>query len=142
MRLVQILLLFSLNLFLSGCDSDDHKNSLNFSAASLKQTQWKGTFDESYIASFGEPVSTTANAGIFFESETRGRYSLKWETMDQPTESTFEYRIEEKVLIVENGGVLNGYWLLTQSDKDTMVLEKGTNGEGAYKGILTLKRTS
>lgn len=62
--------------------------------------------------------------------------------MDQPTESTFEYRIEEKVLIVENGGVLNGHWLLIQSDKDTMGLEKGTNGEGAYKGILTLKRVS
>ena len=36
--------------------------------------------------------------------------------MDQPTESTFEYRIEEKVLIIENGEVLNGHWLLIQLD--------------------------
>ena len=36
--------------------------------------------------------------------------------MDQPTESTFEYRIEEKVLIFENGEVLNGHWLLIQLD--------------------------
>ena len=142
MRIIQILLLFSLSLFLSGCDSDEHKNGLNFSTASLKQTKWKGSFDESYIASFGEPVSTTADAGIFFESETKGRYSLKWDTTDQPTESTFEYRIDEKVLIIENGGVLNGHWLLVRSDKDTLGLEKGTSGEGAYKGILTLKRVA
>lgn len=87
-----------------------------------------------------ESVSSSIKTGIFFISENEGRYSLKWETIDQSTEGTFEYTINEKVLTIKNGTKLNGHWLLIQFDKNKMVLEKGASGESAYKGILTLTK--
>lgn len=88
----------------------------------------------------GAHVSATANMGFFFESEDHGRYSMKWENLDKVNESPFEYTIDDKLFIISNGDYLNGTWLITQFDKDNLVLEKGTNGEGAYKCILTLKK--
>ena len=140
MKVLQILLLLSLSLFTFSCNKDEDKNDFNFNATVLNQTKWTGTFEESYLTSSGEPVYTNANAGIFFDSEKKGRYSLQWDTMTQVTESTFEYHINDKILIIENGGALNGHWLLVYSDKSKMVLEKGTGGDGAYKGIMTLEK--
>lgn len=139
MKVLQTLLLLSLSLFIFSCNNGEIKNDFNFNAIALKQTKWTGTFEEFYLTSSGEPVYTNANAGIFFDSEKKGRYSLKWDTMTQVTESTFEYHINDKILIIENGGTLKGHWLLIYSDKNKMVLEKGTGGDGAYKGIMTLK---
>lgn len=130
-----IILLFSTICILS-CDVDNDKP--DFNTTSLKQTQWSGTLNESYIASMDNPVLSTIEVGIFFIDDKKGRYSLKWETIVQPTEDIFEYCINDKILTVENGTKLNGNWLLIQFDGNTMVLEKGTSGNGAYKGVLTL----
>lgn len=123
-----------------GSCSNEGDDNLEFSASFLKQTQWVGTFNESYIGSMGSHISATANTGLFFESKDHGRYSIKWESLTQVTESSFEYAIDDKLFIISNGNYLNGSWLITQFDSDKLVLEKGTNGEGAYKSILTLER--
>lgn len=142
MKIIQTLFLFSIILLLFSCNDDENKESFIFSTTTLRQTQWSGTLNESYIASMDEHVSSTINVGIFFISENKGRYSLKWENIVQPTEDTFEYIVNDKILTIENGTKLNGDWLLIQFDKDKMILEKGTGGENAYKGVLTLKRES
>lgn len=136
-NILGIIFIFSLISFY-GCSNDD--DNLEFSASLLKQTQWVGTLNESYIGAMGTHISATANTGFFFESEDHGRYSIKWENLSQVTESPFEYSIDDKLLIISDGNYLNGSWLITKFDTDKLVLEKGTNGEGAYKCILTLER--
>lgn len=136
MKVIQIILLFSLSLLIFSCDEENLVN-----VTSLQQTKWAGTLNESYIGSMDESISSIIGIGIFFISENEGRYSLKWENIDQATEDTFEYTIDGKVLTIKNGTKLNGNWLFIQSDKDQMILEKGTSGENAYKGTLTLTRT-
>lgn len=136
MKVIQTILLFSLCLLIFSCDEENLVN-----VTSLQQTKWAGTLNESYIGSMDEPISSIIGIGLFFISDNEGRYSLKWENIDQATEDTFEYTIDGKVLTIKNGTKLNGNWLFIQSDKDQMILEKGTSGENAYKGTLTLTRT-
>jgi hypothetical protein len=136
MKVIQKILLFSLCLLIFSCDEENLVN-----VTSLQQTKWAGTLNESYIGSMDEPISSIIGIGLFFISDNEGRYSLKWENIDQATEDTFEYTIDGKVLTIKNGTKLNGNWLFIQSDKDQMILEKGTSGENAYKGTLTLTRT-
>lgn len=136
MKVIQTILLFSLSLLIFSCDEENLVN-----VTSLQQTKWAGALNESYIGSMDEPISSIIGIGIFFISDNEGRYSLKWENIDQATEDTFEYTIDGKVLTIKNGTKLNGNWLFIQSDKDKMILEKGTSGENAYKGTLTLTRT-
>ena len=140
MKVVQTLLFFSLSLLLFSCDDEENREDFAFNAITLQQTQWIGTLDESYIASLDEPVSSTIETGIFFISKGEGKYSLKWENIDQPIEDIFEYTIDGKILTIKNGTKLNGNWLLLQFDKHKMVLEKGTGGDKAYKGVLTLTK--
>lgn len=142
MKIIQMLLLFSMGfpLFIS-CNDDKKEDHIIFSTTALRQTQWVGTLNESYIASMDVPVSSIIKVGIFFTSESEARYSLKWETMDQPLEATLKYTISDKILTIEsNGTELTGKWLLIQFDKDKMILKKGTGGDNAYKGILTLRK--
>lgn len=138
-NIVGIIALYFYIISFGGCSNDGDDN-LEFNVSFLKQTQWVGTFSESYIGSMGAHVSATANTGLFFESEEYGRYSIKWESMTQVTESPFEYAIDDEIFIISNGNYLSGSWLITQFDLDKLVLEKGTNGEGAYKCILILER--
>lgn len=136
MKIIQAILIFSLSLILFSCDNEG-KGNLDFSTVSLKQTQWSGTFEET--DKYG---TSTANVGLVFYTENEGRYSVVWETQLK-NEASFKYSIDEKILTITNTGVgLDGRWLLLKSDKDKMVLEKGTGGEGAYKVILTLTRTN
>lgn len=138
MNIIKVFLYFTLCLFVLSCQDD--VKELNLNGAYLKQTQWVGTFNESYIGSMGAHISATASTGFFFESENHGRYSMKWENLSQANESPFEYTIDDKLFIISNGDYLNGTWLITKFDSNKLVLEKGTNGEGAYKCILTLER--
>lgn len=93
-----------------------------------------GTLDRSYI-SYGEKVSTTHDVGLIFYSESDGKSNVDTD------ESNFQYSIDERMLIITNGdSFLNGHWLLIGAEKDKLVLENGTGGENAYKGLLTLTR--
>ncbi|WP_321481057.1 hypothetical protein [uncultured Bacteroides sp.] len=104
---------------------------------SLEQSQWSGTLNETDAWGNGE---YTAEIGMIFYSESKGRCSVK-RGDESPFEYDFEYSVDAKILIIhEKKGDLDGHWLLIQSDKDKIVLEKGTGGDGAYKGVLTLKR--
>ncbi|WP_071145530.1 hypothetical protein [Bacteroides ihuae] len=135
MKIIQAILIFSLSLILFSCGDDDN---IDFNAASLEQTQWSGTLKETDAWGNGE---YTANIGMIFYSEDKGRCSVK-RGDDSPFEYDFDYSIDGKILVLnEKKGDLDGYWLLIQSNKDKMVLEKGTGGDGAYKGTLTLKKT-
>ena len=63
----------------------------SFNAESLKQTQWKGVLEESFIAD-GQKVSQSYNVGILFYSEKNGKSSV------DTYESSFDYSIDNKLL--------------------------------------------
>lgn len=141
MKIIQTILIFSLSLILFSCGDDD-KDELNKdeikNAISLKQTRWAGIFKDT------EKYRSGASVGLFFYTEKDGRYSLLlgWGTTAVKNEGDFNCSIDEKILTITNTGIeLDGRWLLIQSDKDEMVLEKGTGVNGAYKGTLTLTKT-
>lgn len=134
MKSIQVILIFSLSLILFSCDNDDNIRNFNFSAESLKQTQWTGTFQDTFMEG-SKPATRTFDAGIIFVSEDSGDCSL--DTAVEP----FKYTVNEKVLSIQSNSLFKGSWLLVNQSKDRMVLEKGTGGEGAYKAILTLTRT-
>lgn len=132
-NLCGILLLFLCTISFISC-SDDEESSLEFNEAFLKQTQWTGTLDRSYIW-YGEKVSTTHDVGFIFYTESEGKSNVDTD------ESNFQYSIDERMLIIINGdSYLNGHWLLTGAEKDKLVLENSTGGEDAYKAVLTLTR--
>ena len=108
-KLLGIIITFFSVISFGACSNDDE--SIELSVSNLEQTQWTGTFNESYIGAMGTHISATANTGFFFESEDHGRYSIKWENLSQVTESPFEYSIDDKLLIISNGNYLNGSWL-------------------------------
>lgn len=132
MKIIQVIILFSLSLILFSCDNENTE-ALNFSIESLKQTRWAGTFEDSFMEG-SETVTRTFEAGIIFVSEDSGDCSL-----DDAVEP-FKYTVNEKVLTIQSNSLFKGSWLLVNQSKDKMVLEKGTGGEGAYKAILTLTR--
>lgn len=138
MKSFQAILIFFLSLILFSCDKDD-KDSFDFSTTTLKQTQWNGTLKETDAWGDGEYI---ANIGMFFYSETKGECSVK-RGAASPFEYNFDYSIEGKILTInEKKGDLDGHWLVIQFDENKMTLEKGTSGNGAYKGILTLNRSN
>lgn len=143
MKIVQAILIFSLSLILFSCgddDKDEIKKDEIKSAISLKQTRWAGTFEDTEKYRI-----LSASVGVFFYTEKDGRYSLilGWGTTMEKNEGDFNCSIDGKILTITNTGiVLDGRWLIIQSDKDKMVLEKGTGLNGAYKGTLTLERTN
>lgn len=134
MKIIQTILIFSFSLFLFSCNKENN-NHFGFDTKSLKQTQWTGTLSESF--KFDEQqISRTYNVGIVFYTESNGKCNV------ETNESGFNYSINEKLLTITNGeSEMNGRWLLIQLDENKMTLEKGTGGENAYKGILTLNRT-
>lgn len=104
---------------------------------SLSQTQWTGTLEETDVWGDGK---YTANIGMIFYSENTGRCSVK-KGDTSPFQYNFEYVLEDRILTIkEKKGDLDGHWLFIQSDKNKIILEKGTGGDGAYKGTLTLTR--
>lgn len=132
--LVLIALFFSV-ISLGSCSNDD--NNFEFSTSLLKQTQWNGTLQETDDWGNGEYV---AYVGLVFLSENMGKCSVK-RGDTSPFEYNFEYSINGNMLYISEGkGDLNGYWLLIHFDENSIIVEKGTGGEGAYKGVLTLTR--
>lgn len=127
-----IILFFSLISF-GGCSNDD--DDFEFGTSTLKQTQWIGNLTES-----DNGKTNNANIGIVFYSVSDGKYSIKWDYNTETEESIFNYSIDGNFLIIEGWIDIQGSWLLIQSDKDTMILEKGTGATDAYKATLTLKR--
>lgn len=119
------------------CSKDSDNNELNFSEKFLKQTQWKGVLHETDKWGKGEYV---VDIGLVFYTENKGKCSTKrGET--PPFEYDFDYSINGYMLYIsEMKGDIDGYWLLIQFDDNLIVLEKGTGGDGAYKGVLTLTR--
>jgi hypothetical protein len=132
MKVPQLILAFSLSLILFSCHNDDN-DKFDFSASSLKQTQWKGTFLRELNGR-----KSTESAGIIFYSDNKGLYSV------QGAEYNFEYSIDGKMLkIKDTGDVIgdfDGYWLLIESDKNKMVLTNGTGDENDGKATLNLTR--
>ena len=138
MKAIQAVLIVLLSLHLFSCSDD--KDDSRFSETSLKQTQWTGTLYKSYT-SYGESYNYTYKVGVIFYTETEGKTTLTPETSPEKYyESDFKYSIKEKMLNITNGGDLEGYWLLIESDQGKMILEQGTGGENANKKILTLSR--
>ena len=135
-KLNLILLVFAICIFIVSCNESESENGkISFSAESLKQTQWKGILEESFIAD-GQKVSQSYNVGILFYSEKNGRSSV------DTYESSFDYSIDNKILTITNGDSdMNGKWLLLQFDDSKMTLEKGTGGQEAYKGVLILTKS-
>lgn len=136
MRIIQAILVFAISILIFSCNESESDNGkISFNAESLKQTQWKGVLEESFIAD-GQKVSQSYNVGILFYSEKNGKSSVG------TYESSFDYSIDNKLLTITNGDSdMNGKWLLLQFDDSKMTLEKGTGGQEAYKGILTLTRS-
>lgn len=130
--IIQTLFAFSLGIILFACDNDD--DTFDFSIKSLKQTQWTGTFEDSFVEG-SEFATRTFDAGIIFTSEENGDCSLNANV------EPFKYTVKEKVLSIQSKSLFNGNWLLVNQSKDRMVLEKGTGGEGAYRAILTITKT-
>ncbi|MEG1866911.1 MAG: hypothetical protein RR331_08585 [Bacteroides sp.] len=136
MRIIQVILVFAISIFIISCNENEIDNGkISFNAEFLKQTQWKGVLEESFIAD-GQKVSQSYNVGILFYSEKKGKSSV------DTYESSFDYSIDNKLLTITNGDSdMNGKWLVLQFDGTKMTLEEGTGGQEAYKGILTLTRS-
>ncbi len=139
MKVIQAILIVSLSLLFFNCGDDD-KNSLNFSAVALKQTQWTGTLYQSYI-SHGESYNNIYNIGVIFYSETEGKTTVTPQTTPENSyDSNFKFSINEKLLSITNGGDIEGQWLLIESNHNKIILEQGTGGKNASKKVLTLNR--
>lgn len=141
MKAFKTMLILSLSLILFSCDKDNKgdKKSFDFSTTTLKQTRWNGTLKETDDWGKGEYL---AYVGMVFYSETEGRCSVK-RSESSFFEHNFEYSIDGKMITInEKKAKIDGNWFVNQFSKNKMILEKGTSGNGAYKGTLTLTRAN
>lgn len=132
-KLLGIIILFFNVISFGACSNDGENNE--FSIPNLEQTQWTGNL---MVSDNGK--TDNASIGIVFYSVSDGKYSIKWGYDTETEESIFNYSVNDKFLIIDGWVDIQGNWLLIKSDKDTMVFEKGTGANDAYKAILTLKR--
>lgn len=141
MKIIETLSIISLSLIFYNC-KDDNQDNFNFTPEFLNQTQWKGVLTESFVLE-DQPYEWIYNVGFFFETTNRCRYSLKLESAERASKDVFGYSVQGKILEVNKSGsgrTLDGSWILIQHDQNRLILEKGTGGDGAHKGRLTLTR--
>lgn len=134
---IKIVSLFLLLVFLGACDKN--QDNLQLTSASLSQTRWNGTLEE--INAEGSLGKTKkSQVGFFFVSESKFNYSILWEGHTQGSDLyDYGYTINNKVISFD-AVFIRGNWHINYYDGKRMVLEKGTSGEGAYKGTLTLTK--
>jgi len=139
MKVIHIVIVAFLSFLLFSC-SDDDNDSLDFSGSALEQTKWTGTLDQSYMSN-GMQQNDTYLIGVIFYTGTEGKTSVTLEpNPNYSYDSDFTFSIKGKSLIITNGGKLEGYWLLVESNHKKMVLEQGTGGDASSKKVLTLNR--
>lgn len=132
-KLLGIIILFFSVISFGACSNDGE--NIEFSIPNLEQTQWTGNL---MVSDNGK--TDNAGIGIVFYSLSDGKYSIKWGYDTETEESIFNYSVNDKFLIIDGWVDIQGNWLLIKSDKNTMVFEKGTGANDAYKATLTLKR--
>ncbi len=139
MKVIHIVIVAFLSFLLFSC-SDDDNDSLDFSGSALEQTKWTGTLDQSYMSN-GVQQNDTYLIGVIFYTGTEGKTSVTLKpNPNYSYDSDFTFSIKGKSLIITNGGKLEGYWLLVESNHKKMVLEQGTGGDASSKKVLTLNR--
>ncbi len=139
MRTIKLMLLLAFGTLLFSCNDND--DEFKFDSSSLKQTKWNGTMNESYLRD-GKELSFKLNVGLLFYSETDGEFSYIYEKEPSPTDGTFKYSIDGKMLIINHALQLSGHWLVVHIDKNKMILEKGTGGDDSYNATITLTRSN
>lgn len=102
MQTLRILFLFTICISFFNCSDDDFK----FNVESLSQTKWKGDLKEYHK---GENIRNST-VGIIFYNEQEGEYDVKAENATSPTNTEFNYSIEEKN-IMKKFTLLLGYLL-------------------------------
>lgn len=123
-------------LLFEGCK--EKAEDLEFTAASLNQTRWKGTFTEINYDGGARNEIRKSEVGFFFVSESKVNYSIFWKHTNNVSElNDYEYAVKDKIVSF-NAVFIRGNWLLTDYDGKKMILEKGTTGERAYRATLEL----
>ena len=123
---------------ISCSDDNDDDNNVYLKTEDLYQTVWRGTLENYY-----NDKSSPYNIGLEFTTKAEGSCSYRSIESTGYGETHFTYEIEEKIIYIDAGDLITGYWTVTKHNKNNLTMQRNlSSADGKSVATITLSRVN